>query len=256
VQAVKGARRLAEVNEAASAAGLWAGQKLADAMALEPGLQTDDFDPEADARALKRLSDACARFSPAVAVDVPDGLFLDVTGAAHLWGGEAGMLAAVEATLARWGVPARLGLADTAGAAWALARFGAGREIAAPGAQAERLAGLPVEALRAGEGASASLRRLGLRTVGEAAGLPRAQLAKRFDPELLLRLDQAHGQAEEALAFRRPPSPWIHRLRLAEPISTGEDFARVVGDLAAGLCERLAAEGRGGRRFEAAFSPR
>ena len=92
VEAVKNARRLSAVSATAAAAGLWAGQKLADALALEPGLKTAEAAPAADLKALTRLADACARFSPAVAVDAPDGLFLDVTGGAHLWGGEPGLL--------------------------------------------------------------------------------------------------------------------------------------------------------------------
>ncbi|PXA79827.1 protein imuB, partial [Caulobacter sp. D4A] len=110
----RGTRRLAAVNDAALALGLSAGQKAADALALVPHLATADHDPEADRRALESLCDWCVRFSPAVAVDGDDGLLLDITGTDHLWGGEGAMLADLRDRLARWGVPARAAIADTA----------------------------------------------------------------------------------------------------------------------------------------------
>jgi protein ImuB len=168
-----------------------------------------------------------------------------------LWGGEPGLLQAMARFMGQWGAPVRLGLADTAGAAWALARYG--EAIAPPGGQAALLADLPVEALRLTPDTAASLRRLGLKIIGQAAALPRAEVARRFEPELLRRLDQALGRAEEALTFRRAPTPWIERRAFFEPLSALDDFARVTGDLAEALCRRLAAAGRGGRRFEAVF---
>ncbi|MBW3616990.1 MAG: DNA polymerase Y family protein [Proteobacteria bacterium] len=249
-----GARRLAAVNEAGEAAGLWRGKKLADSLALVPELRTADHEPEADASALLGLADGCVRFSPAVAPDGPDGLFLDVTGGAAPWGGEAAWLHDLLTRLSRAGAPARAAVADTAGAAWALARFGqADRIRIRPGAQADALRPLPVAALRLPPAAQAGLPRLGLTTVGQVSTLPRAQLAKRFGASTLLRLDQALGTADEALPFRRPPTPWFERLAFFDPLSAPEDLRRAVGDLLHALCERLAAEGQGARRFETVF---
>lgn len=226
-------------------------------MALCPDLVTADHDPQADRAALEALSDWCVRFSPAVAIDGEDGLFLDITGADHLWGGEAAMLADLLARLARWGVPAWAAIADTPGAAWALARFGArsgeAGQIAPPDGQRDLLADLPVAALRLDEAAGAQLPRLGLFRIGQLMGLPRAQLARRFSLTLTQRLDQALGAAGEALAFRRPASPWFDRLAFAEPISAPEDMARVAGDALTLICARLEAEARGARRFEVVF---
>jgi len=245
------------VDECARALGLSAGQKAADALALVPDLVTADHDPAADRAALEALSDWCVRFSPAVAIDGEDGLFLDITGTDHLWGGEAAMLADLVARLARWGVPARAAIADTAGAAWALARFGPqGGEnlaIAPPGGQRAAIEDLPVAALRLEDAAEAQLPRLGLHRVGQLLALPRAQLAKRFGLATTLRLDQALGQAAEALTFRRPATPWFDRLAFFEPISAPEDLARVAGDALALICARLEAEGRGAKRFEVVF---
>jgi protein ImuB len=239
------------VDAAAEAEGLWAGQKLADALALQPRLATADFDPAADLQSLQRLADWCVRFSPAVALDAPDGLFLDVSGTEALWGGEDALLDDFVRRSAAAGVPVRAAIADTAGAAWALARFGKGGVL--PSGEAERLEPFPVSALRLAPETAASLGRLGLKTIGAVLDLPRDQLLKRFGAGLLLRLDQAVGMAPEPLVFRRPPTPWVERAAFAEPISRLEDFVRALADVAAALCARLEAEGKGGRRFEAVF---
>ena len=252
-----GTRRLAAVDDAAAALGLFVGQKAADAAALVPDLLTADYVPDGDRAALEILCDWCVRFSPAVAIDGLDGLVLDVEGVSHLWGGEAAMLDDLLARLERWGAPARGAIADTPGAAWALARYGPDRTItplgAPPGGQAPLLAPLPVAALRLDEAAQAQLPRLGLFQVGQLLALPRAQLARRFGLSTVMRLDQVLGAAREALAFRRPATPWFDRLAFFEPFSALSDLERVTGDSCALLCARLEAEGQGARRFELVF---
>jgi protein ImuB len=246
-------RRLYAVDEAAAALGLFAGQKATDAMALVPELVAADADPHGDLAALEALVLWCVRYSPAVALDPPDGLLLDVTGVAHLWGGEQAMLDDLLERLALQGIPARGAIAGSAGAAWALARGGEGREVAPPGAEAERLALLAVTTLRLEPQTAAQLVRLGIARIGQLAALPRDQLARRFGQQALDRLDQALAGAEEALVFQRPATPWFARLAFAEPISTPEDLARACRDIAERLCARLMAEGRAARRFELAF---
>lgn len=255
---------LTAVSPQAAAMGLFPGQRVTDAQALRPDLALAEAEPEADARALEALADWCVRFSPAVAPDPPDGLFLDISGVAHLWGGEAEMAADLAARLARDGLTARIAVADAAGAAWALARSPAaeagpqvlapwdpdGREAAPPPPE---LAGLPLSTLRLAPGAVERLSRLGLRRIGQLAALPRAPLAKRFGAGILLRLDQALGRAPEALAFRRPPTPWFVRLDLAEPVSAPDDLARLCRDVALRLCGRLETAGRGARRLRLDF---
>jgi len=253
IAAEGGTRRLAAVDDAAAALGLFVGQKAADAAALVPDLLTADHDPDGDRAALEILCDWCVRFSPAVAIDGLDGLFLDIEGVSHLWGGEAAMLDDLLARLERWGAPARGAVADTPGAAWALARYAPDRTIAPPGGQAPLLAPLPVAALRLDETAQAQLPRLGLFQVGQLLALPRAQLARRFGLSAMMRIDQALGEAREALAFRRPVTPWFDRLGFFEPISALSDLERAAGDICALLCARLEAEGQGARRFELVF---
>lgn len=251
-ETVRGARRLSAVDALAASLGLFAGQKAADALARVPELVLAEAEPEADAQALLALTDWCVRFSPAVAADPPDGLFLDITGLSHLWGGEAELAADFRSRLAGAGLSVRCAVADTAGAAWALAHYGR-VQICPPEGQMEALQGLPPSALRLAPQAAAQLERLGLRRIGQVARLPRGELARRFGAETLKRLDQALGGAAEALAFRRPPTPWVHRLAFAEPISAPQDMARVCADITDALCARLLAAGQGARRFEIAY---
>lgn len=246
-------RRLYAVDEAAEAVGLYPGQKATDATALAPEILLDEADPEGDLASLEALVHWCVRFSPAVAADPPDGLFLDITGVSHLWGGEEALLGDLLTRLGRQGVPARGAVAGSAGAAWALARFGADRTVAAEGEEAALLAGLPIAALRLQPEDGAQLARLGLGRIGHLAALPRDQLARRFGEAVLRRLDQATGSAEEALVFLRAPTPWFARLAFAEPISAPEDFARAARDIIERLCRRLDEEGRGAGGFELAF---
>lgn len=246
-------RRLYAIDEGAAALGLFVGQKATDATALVPDLRLEEADPGADADALLVLCDWCARFSPAAAPDPPAGLFLDITGLAHLWGGEAELGQDLIVRLARSGVATAFAIAPTPGAAWALARFGPSGAIVAEGELAQSLAPLPIEALRLEAEAARQIARLGLCAIGDLAGLERPALARRFGQVVLERLDQALGRATEALVFRRPPTPWLARLALVEPITAPDDLARVAVDISRQLCGRLEERGMAARRFELGF---
>jgi len=256
---------LAAVDEAAALAGLAPGMPLAGAHALAPDLETAPHDPQGDAAALARLAVWCEGYSPWTASDGLElggaaGLRLDATGCAHLFGGERALLADLEAWLAGRGFTAHAALAETLGAAWALARFGpatnpgevagdsAGR-LVPPGGLRAALAPLPVAALRLPAETCELLARLGLRRIGDLLELPPAVLAPRFGPLLARRLGQALGAEGEPLAPGAPPSPPEARRRFAEPIATPDDLARVLENLSVALCERLEAEGLGARRL-------
>ncbi len=242
------ADRLACLTAAAEAEGLARGMTLSDARALCPGLVTRPADPLAEAAFLRGLARWATRFAPRVACDGTDGLVLDITGVAHLFGGEAALLADLAAGLARLGLSLRLGAAGTPGAAWALARFGALR-VAAPGAEAAALAPLPPAALRLPEPTLAALDRLGLRRIADIAALPRAGLARRLGPEVLMRLDQATGTAPEAIAPTPEPPPLAVRLTLPEPIGLVADVMAGLARLLERLCTQLADAGLGARRL-------
>ncbi|MDP1778324.1 MAG: DNA polymerase Y family protein, partial [Brevundimonas sp.] len=212
----RGAAILHALNPAARRAGLRRGQTQADARAMIPHLICKPADVEADARALTALAVWAERWSPSVSVDPAteglEGLFLDVTGATHLFGGEAALLTQIRERLAEAGAPARAAMGPAPGAAWALARWG-GREGHPPIADEETardlLALLPVEALRINDGALTQARRFGLKRIGDLYSMPRAGLARRFRDGagigLVQRLDQALGFAGEALTPVRPP---------------------------------------------------
>ena len=247
------------VNREAGTKGLSPGMRLADARALLAGLATARADPAADRRGLERLALWCNRFTPWCAVDDGDGgdggLLLDISGCAHLFGGEAALMDEIAARLAGLGIETRLGLADAPGAAWALARFGAqDHRIAAPGDTHGAIAALPVEALRLAAEDAHLLRRLGLTTIGAVDGLPRASLARRFPSRergsaVLARLDRALGRFAEPIVPLAPPPACLERLALPEPLIDRAGLDAVLARLMLGLAASLEREGLGVRRL-------
>jgi protein ImuB len=248
-------RVLVGVDLAARAAGLRSGMSVPHAHALVAGLVVADADPAADAAALRgRFATWAARcWSPIVGVDPPDGLLLDATGCAHLFGGEETLLARLVATLHRAGVAAHAAIADTPGAAHAVARFGAADPIAVvpPGGAGAALADLPVAALRLDPETAAELRRFGFKRVGQLHGEPTAPLTRRFGPDLVRRLDQALGRgAPEPITPVVPEDAPRRRRTFAEPIGASESLAAAAVGLTRALCAVLEAKGCGARRLD------
>jgi protein ImuB len=225
--AASGGPRIAALNEAAEAAGLMAGEPVADARAKAEFLQLRGVDAKADDAALRRLTLWATRYTPTASPwrddNGADGFFLDVEGAAHLFGGEERLIADLAERLEGFGLPARLAVADTPGAAWALSHFHpAPLFVLASGRQAAALTDLPIAALRLSAETRNGLRRLGFKTVGALIDKPRAPFAARFAAELLRRLDQALGRIDEPLIPIVAP-PLYHSLNyLLEPIVTTE----------------------------------
>ena len=238
-------------NRAAHLAGVAQGARVVDMRALCPALRVDYADVGGDRAALDRLALWARRWCPWTAVDVAaggQGLILDTTGADHLWGGEAAMLEDIAARLSLAGFSARLALAPTWGAAWALARFGPVRAIWRGAAD---LAPLPVASLRLAAETALLLHRLGLKTVGDLAAVPRLALARRFSrtertDNPLLRLDQMTGHLAEPLAPPDAPPVFRADAMLAEPIF---DPTHHLPGLCDALCARLADAGQGARRL-------
>ena len=254
--------RIASVNAAARAAGVRAGMMLADSRALCPALAVAPSDPAGDLAFLEHLALWAQRWGPWSALDPPDGLVVDITGAAHLFGGEARLLRDVLARLEQRGLAARAAIAPTAGAAWALAHHGPQAAILAPQDDAPaRLAGLPVAALRLDPDILLVLRRLGLKRLGDLDGIHldqngRDALARRFRNRRsaaanpLLRRDQLLGKVPEPLLPVLPAIAPLVQRRLMEPIRHRELLDRVVEDLAADMARLLEARGEGARRLE------
>ncbi|MQT11699.1 DNA polymerase Y family protein [Rhizobiales bacterium Sp-1] len=250
---VKGGRRLAALNAAAEAAGLRLGDTVADARVKAVDLVVADHDPGADRAGLRRLGLWAMRYSPVVALFGPeegeDGLFLDITGAAHLHGGEAGLIDDLARRLVGFGLAPELALAGTPGAAWAVSRFHPAPGILRAGREAQVLAPLPVKALRLDPDLTARLRRLGLKTIGAIAARPRAPFAARFEAALLRRLDQATGRLPEPLDPIVPAPAYRSLRRLLEPIARQEAVVVVARDLMADLAPTLERDGVAARRL-------
>ena len=237
---------LSAVNAPARALGLRVGQRHADARAMIPDLGSAPANRAADLGALDALAQWCVRWSPGIAIDAcgagHDGVFMDVGGAAHLFGGEAGLLADIAARFSRAAMPVRAGLADTPGAAWAAARFaGAPARIVPPRAAREVCGDYPLAALRLDAATLARADRLGFKCIGDLYAMPRAGLARRFTDDglgLVRRLDQLLGDAGEALDTVVPPARYAFVQRFAEPVT---DLGGVEAWLP-GLLDRLATQ--------------
>ena len=237
------------VNRAAELAGARPGMGLADARALVPELAALSAEPAAVAETLERLADWAGRYTPWLAIEGDDGLMLDITGCAHLFGGEDGLAGDLGERLARAGFAAVIALADTPGAARALARFGGGGIVAA-GEQRQALAGLPAAALGLERAIAAGLARVGLRRIGDLYPMPRRALAARFGVEVGRRLDRALGAEDEPVSPRRPPAPHSVRLAFAEPVSAPEQLHAATARLLTSLCAGLERAGEGARWLE------
>lgn len=276
---------IAAVNESSRALSVRVGAGLADTRAALPALITLPADREGDREDLLRLARWCGRYGPARHIDGEDGLWIDITGVAHLFAPRPGsgevaaglpcehnedderaLLADLAARFSRLGLTAQAACADTLGAAHALARFGSRSDgpfvIAPPGGAHSALAPLPVAALRIDAAAVRLLERLGLRRIGQLYGLPRAALERRFRAlnrkgrpgteaiaTVLLRLDQALGYYGEP----RPPlvetADFTARLRFSDPLLTAAGIEAALERLCSDLAALLAGSGVGGCRF-------
>ena len=245
VAPVHGRIVITEANATAEAQGVRRGMTVADARAFLPALEVADERPGLAAGLLEVLGLWCIRYTPVVALDTPDGLLLDISGCAHLWGGEDRYLHDIMSRLQARGFHVRAAIAGTAGAARAAARFGREASVVPGGGEAAMLGGLPPEALRLEPAVVAKLRKLGLRTVGSFMHMPSSVLLRRFGPGLPLRLRQALGQEEEPVVPLRPVPPYMERLPCLEPISTAVGVEAAIQRLLEPLCKRLSGEGKG-----------
>jgi len=201
----------------ARAAGVVPGMNLAEARALGP-VNVSPFDAQRSRQALELLAKWCLRFSPVVSVDQTpsgnypdeglDGVLLNVTGEAHLFGSEHLLLAEIDTALRRMGFAARMAIAPTVGAAWAVARFGAhAASVVGEEHVQTALMPLPVRALRLPAALCAALREVGIEQVWHLLKLPRESLLTRYGEEVLVRLDQAMGRMDELITPIHPTEP-------------------------------------------------
>ena len=243
---VGNAQCLTAVNDAAARLGLSAGLPLADARAMFPTLAVVQADDAADTTLLAQIAAWCLRYTPLVGLAPPHGLTLDISGCAHLFGGDAALRRDLMQRLQGLGFAARAAIADTVGAAHALARHGK-TAIAPPGEQPNALRDLPLAALRLDPAIVRGLNQSGFTAIGALYALPRAPLAARFGSILWLQLDRALGLQGEAIVPRQPTPPFAVERAFAEPLVRMEDVLNIAEELAARLTLRLAERGRGAR---------
>jgi protein ImuB len=234
---------------------------LAEATALAPTAHFELHDPAADRAMLGQLANLCEQFSPIVGIappvsaphdtlGQPDVLCLEVTGLGPLFGSEESLAQQVVRAFRQWGFIVQAAIADTLGAAWAMARFGTQFPIIVPpGQTAEALAPLPVAALRL-QSEVEILAELGIHWIGQLLQLPREALAARFDPQLLLRLDQATGAVSELIVPHRPPPEITAATELEYPIEDRQAVDIILGQLIERVSRALAERQQGAIQLE------
>lgn len=240
------------VDQVALKLGLFPGQPLGDASAICPTLIWLEDAPVVDAAALSALAAACTSLTPLVAPDRPDGLWLDVTGCLEA---EADLATRLHAYLTQEGLPSRIAVATTPGAAWALAHVQAqtGLTILTEGEETKALRSLPLTCLRLEPFLIRQFSRLGLRRIGDLMRIPRGEITVRFGALPLLRLDQALGRQEESIGWPCPPIDYTEELAPVEALLTVEGLTHALALLTTRLCARLAIQNQGCQRLIVRF---
>jgi protein ImuB len=238
IEKQRGALWIKALNPCALHLGLEVGQALADARGCLPELASFPFDPQGDAAFLERLSRRCDDYSPSVQLDPPQGVVLDITGCAHLHGGEAGLRESLVGSIAGKGLTVRAAIAGTALAARALARYD-GRRVEA----------LPLAALEVEPETLHALGRAGFRQIGDLAPLPRKALAARFGQAMTSQLARLLAEEDAHIVPQSWQDAVFAEQRFAEPIGRTEDVLEVIELLLDRAAVQLAERGEGGRHF-------
>lgn len=232
-------------NDKAIAQSIHPGMVAADAKAIHPSLIVIDDQIGLAERLLKRIAEWCIRFSPCVAVDGDNGLFLEASGCTHLWGGDGRYVKDITSRFNNYGYTVRVSIADTIGAAWAMSRFAKDECIIEPGQHSTALLYLPAAALRLDDDTIDRLNKLGLRQVKDFIGMPRSALRRRFGESIIKKINQALGKEDEMIQPIHPPTPYEERLPCLEPIVTATGIEMALQRLLETICKRLQREGKG-----------
>ena len=240
------------LDDLAVRSGLSIGLPLAHTRAICPELTVFDADEVADRKTLDDIADWCDRFTPLVALDPPHGLYLDITGCAHLFGGERALLQIVSGALARRGFTVSAAIASTSICARTLTRQVSGK-IIAEGEEALAVGLLPISALGAGDAITGGLRRAGLKTIGDVASRTPHEITARFGAGFTTLLEQALGQGDAPISPLKPLPDYIVEKRFPEPVATEAVISATLSRLAAMLVAAMDRQGKGARRLEACF---
>jgi len=228
-------------------------------VASDKSFHLDAHDPEADRRSLKKLAEWLHQYSPCIGLedlDPPETLLLDVTGIGRLFGGERALLTQVARGLARFGLPARLALADSLGAAWAIAHYACKRtswRIVPPGEVKQTIENLPLVALRLPHAMLDTFNGLGIESIADLLLLPRVEVQARFGSLPLTRIDQALGKADEVIRAVPLPSELAAKWWFEHPIAHPETIEHVLDQLTERLTCALAHRGEGALGVQCAF---
>jgi protein ImuB len=233
------------INEVASKHGIAEGMVLADARVLVPGLRVEDDISDLPLKLLSRLGEWCIRFSPFVALDLPDGLIIESTGCSHLWGSDEAYVEDITKKLNERGYDVRVSMADTPTVAWGVARFGNEKLVVQPGQDIQAILSLPPEALRLEQDTIGRLHQLGLNQVKQFIKMPRASLRRRFGNHLIRQIDFVLGKEQEVLEPIQPIEPFQERLPCLEPIVNATGIEIALEELLKKLCHRLQQEQMG-----------
>jgi protein ImuB len=252
VEKARGALRISALNSAATRVGLCIGMALTQARALFPHLEVEDARPEADARCLHRAADICDMFTPLVALRSHDGLMLDITGCAPLFGGEPELGNRARRKLKGLGLTIHAAIAGTPDAAWAFARHRRST-IAAPGEEEAIARALPIAALDQQDETTLALSRAGFRTLGDLADRPSGMLTARFGPDVTDALRRVLGREDVRITPLRPAPAIMAEKHFPEPLGLMESLLSTLTRLACSIAEALEKRGEGGRVFEASF---
>lgn len=253
VEKARGALRLAALDANAARLGLRTGMALTEARAVLPGLLTGEAAPEADADLLAAAASACEMFTPLLALRGNEGLLLDITGCAHLFGGEVGLGTRATRRLQRLGLTVRAAIAGTPQAAWALAREKPGT-VTRPGPEEETLLrGLPLAVLEQDAETTLALQRAGFRSLGDLDERPSHMLSARFGEALPAALRRVLGREDLRLTPLRLPPEIMAEKHFPEPVTGLEALLEALRTLAGDAMAALERRGAGGRAFEAAF---
>lgn len=240
-----------------------------DAMATNPSvtdtLVAEPTDPIADRKALQQLALQCQTYSPLVGVEeseTPDSLLLEITGCEAHFGGEQALALQLWNEFSRYPYHARVAVADTVGAAWAMAHFGdhfgvSGNHpvtVIPEGQHVHAIRTLPIAGLRLSPRILETLNKLDLRNIGQLEKLPRTTLPARFGKELLRRLDQAWGIAHELILPEHAPEP-VHAVwNSEEPHANRETLELVQRELLDQILALLQPQRLGIRELQCRFT--
>ncbi len=229
--------------------GIYTGMALADARAIFPALQAFDQRSGVAEKLLKKIAAWCIRFSPVASADGTDGIIIDATGCSHLWGNDRLYVTDIVNKLKAKGYHAKAAMADTIGAAWAMARFRNKSCIIHAGKHNDAIAYLPVESLRLESDTVQRLHKLGLHRVADIINMPARTLSRRFGKHIVQRLKQAAGTIEEYIEPVVPVPQYHERLTCLDPIVRIEGIEIAVQQLLERVCNRLVKEGKGIRQL-------